>query len=468
MEKQHEATAGCLAVHRLRELQCTFLQQSQQLVLNRANVEKFRNTHLAKAQAYYQELEKVRASMVSTLQEIQLNLLELENTRLATVAGKLRQGLSGFPLMKGNYKAVYEAFVKFAKQLPVTEDTVNAAVIGRLMNYVRMGYYPTDPENIDHILRAIQFPEGVTTNLLDPCCGCGKALRQLATGNNCFTYGVELDECRAEEAQTMLHRVGMGSFFHSRISSEAFHVLFLNPPYMSVMTEGGGRTRYEKRFLAESIRHLMMGGLLIYIIPYYRLTEDICRMLADNFTDLSVWKFTDREFAKFRQVAVLGLRKPREDNTPNDLQKFACDPDSIPGIEQIDLQRYVLPDTPKTVTIFKGEKFNEKELERQLCRSNSLQRLIRSKSELDNAEKRPLLPLSIGQIGLVGGSGMINGLIECDTPHIIKGRIIKVKHTEREDEYDQWGRYAGAEIREVISNKMVFNVLTPTGFKALT
>ena len=468
MEKQHNAAAGCIAVHRLRELQYTFLQQSQQLVLSRANVEKFRNTHLAKAQVCYQELEKVRASMVSTLQEIQLNLLELENTRLATVAGKLRQGLSGFPLMKGNYKVVYEAFVKFAKQLPVTEDTVNAAVIGRLMNYVRMGYYPTDPENIDHILRAIQFPEGVTTNLLDPCCGCGKALRQLATGNNCFTYGVELDECRAEEAQTMLHRVGMGSFFHSRISSEAFHVLFLNPPYMSVMTEGGGRTRYEKRFLAESIRHLMMGGLLIYIIPYYRLTEDICRMLADNFTDLSVWKFTDREFAKFRQVAVLGLRKPREDNTPNDLQKFACDPDSIPGIEQIDLQRYVLPDTPKTVTVFKGEKFNEKELERQLCRSNSLQRLIRSKSELDNAEKRPLLPLSIGQIGLVGGSGMINGLIECDTPHIIKGRIIKVKHTEREDEYDQWGRYAGAEIREVISNKMVFNVLTPTGFKALT
>ena len=128
----------------------------------------------------------------------------------------------------------------------------------------------------------------------------------------------------------------------------------------------------------------------------------------------------------------------------------------------------MLPDTPKTVTVFKGEKFNEKELERQLCRSNSLQRLIRSKSELDSAEKRPLLPLSIGQIGLVGGSGMINGLIECDTPHVIKGRIIKVKHTDREEEYDQWGRYAGAEIREVISNKMVFNVLTPTGFKALT
>lgn len=63
---------------------------------------------------------------------------------------------------------------------------------------------------------------------------------------------------------------------------------------------------------------------------------------------------------------------------------------------------------------------------------------------------------------------MINGLIECDTPHIIKGRIIKVKHTDREEKYGYDGSHEGAEIREVVSNKMVFNVLTPTGFKALT
>ena len=200
----------------------------------------------------------------------------------------------------------------------------------------------------------------------------------------------------------------------------------------------------------------------------YRLTEDICRMLAANFSDLSMWRFTDREFARFRQVAVLGLRKPREDHTPCELQNYACNPDAIPSITQIDALRYVLPDTPKAVAVFKGEKFNEKELERQLCRSNSLQRLIRGKSELDSAEKRPLLPLSIGQIGLVGGSGMINGLIECDTPHIIKGRIIKVKHTDREEKFGYDGSHEGAEIREVVSNKMVFNVLTPTGFKALT
>jgi len=62
------------------------------------------------------------------------------------------------------------------------------------------------------------FPEGVTLNLLDPCCGCGLALRFLAqgitdNGNGCRTYGIELDNHRAEEALTRIDRVGFGSFY---------------------------------------------------------------------------------------------------------------------------------------------------------------------------------------------------------------------------------------------------------------
>ena len=63
---------------------------------------------------------------------------------------------------------------------------------------------------------------------------------------------------------------------------------------------------------------------------------------------------------------------------------------------------------------------------------------------------------------------MINGLIPCDTPHIIKGRIVKVKRTESENQFSAAGNYMGSEVKETISNKMIFNVLTPKGFKALT
>ena len=119
------------------------------------------------------------------------------------------------------------------------------------------------------------------------------------------------------------------------------------------------------------------------------------------------------------------------------------------------------------VNTFKGERFNQKELEQQLRRCNSFAQMM-ARSELDSGVKRPLLPLSISQIGLIGGSGMINGLIACDTPHIIKGRIVKVIRTESEEKFSAQGNHIGSEVKETITNKMIFNVLTPNGFKALT
>ncbi len=457
------------AVEQLREAQKRLLDLCQSLVLWRARVEKYRNTDLAAAKDAFDVLLSVRHGLAEALGESRLLLMEAEEYQTAITAGKLRDGLLGFNLMSGNYGPVYNTLHAFAQSLPV-EGTTNAAIVGRLMNNIKLGYYPTDPDNIGLILRGIQFPEGITTNLLDPCCGCGKALRQIAQGNNCYAYGVELDESRAEEAQTRLHRVGFGSFFYSRISREAFHLMFLNPPYLSVLNEGGGKSRHEKRFLIESFPALAYGGLLIYVIPYYRLTPDICRVLADNFDDLSVWRFTDAEFKKFKQVAVFGIRKRRDWESQDTLwlERYAENPASIPSLTDLPEGRYALPGESLEVPMFQGAKFNRKELEQQLRRSASFTEMMSQRSELDDGNKRPLLPLSISQIGLVGGSGMINGLIECDSPHIIKGRIVKVIHKESEERFSSQGKHMGEEIRETIANKMIFNILTPKGFKALT
>ena len=456
------------ALDQLTQLQSQIMQSAQGMVVQRARIEKYRQSNLTAARDTYTELERIRAHLVERLTASQLFLLEMEEYPLASAAEQLRRGLAGFQLMSTGYKPVYEALAKFTASFPTGQKT-NAAIVGRLMNNIKLGYYPTDPDNISLILRGIHFPEGVTTNLFDPCCGCGKALRQLAQGNNCYAYGVELDESRAEEAQTRLHRVGFGSFFHSRISHEAFHLLFLNPPYLSVINESGGRSRHEKRFLIESIPTLMYGGLLIYVIPYYRLTPDICRVLVDNFDGLTVWRFTDSEFKKFKQVAVLGIRKKRDTELQDTLwlEQLACSPAGIPLLTQLPESRYALPAQPMTVNTFKGERFNQKELEQQLRKSDSFAQMM-ARSELDSGVKHPLLPLSISQIGLIGGSGMINGLIECDTPHIIKGRIVKVVRTESEEKFSARGNHMGSEIRETITNKMIFNVLTPNGFKALT
>lgn len=415
----------------------------------------------------YRVLERQRNALVEQVRSTRPFLLELEHP-LAGTAEVLAKQVAAFQLMTKDYSKLTSALTQFAGALPRNE-TANAAVVGRLMNNIRMGYYPTDLDHVALITRGIAFPQGVTTNLLDPCCGCGKALRQMADGNNCYTYGVELDGARADEAQTRLHRVGFGSFFFSQVSANAFHLLFLNPPYLSVLNESGGRARHEKRFLIESLGTLALGGLLVYVIPYYRLTPDICRVLTDNFENLSLWRFTDAEFKKFKQAAILGTRKKR-DVVPQDtqwLEWFSTHPGSIPCLTELPEGRYALPAKPLEVKTFRGEKFNKKELERQLGRSDSFQRMM-ARSELDSGVKRPPLPLSISQIGLIGGSGLINGLIECDTPHVIKGRIVKVTRNETEEQFDAKGRHTGAELHETITNKMIFNILTPNGFKALT
>ena len=153
------------------------------------------------AQAYdiYQVLERQRATLVELLRSTRPFLMDLEHP-LAVSVDSLAGQLSAFQLMTKDYSKLTAVLKQFANSLP-NNQTTNTAVIGRLMNNVRMGYYPTDLDHVDLITRGIAFPSGVTTNLLDPCCGTGAALRKMAMGNNCFCYGIELDRSRAEQAQ---------------------------------------------------------------------------------------------------------------------------------------------------------------------------------------------------------------------------------------------------------------------------
>jgi hypothetical protein len=235
------------------------------------------------------------------------------------------------------------------------------------------------------------------------------------------------------------------------------------------MTEGGSKTRSEKRFLVDTLSHLMIGGLLIYIIPYYRMTSDICRVLCDNFSDITVWKFCGSEFEKFKQAVILGVRQKRQDGSGQvqALASLALEPDKLPELFSLSENRYALPAETRKVELFKGAEFNVAELAEQLKKSNSFSKLF-EKSKLDSAMKRPLLPLNIGQVGLIGGSGLINGLVECDTPHIIKGRIVKENHIRQEENLNSRGESMSTTVYETRSNKMIFNILSPEGFRSLS
>lgn len=456
------------AIEQLKLCHLVLMQAIKEMTILRQKLKQLMDKDKLKAKKCYAAINRLRNITINGLKQAYLALLELNEDTLAKNALLLKGGLSGFNLMSQSYDKLCSVLLSFSNSLPL-ETTTNAALIGRLMNNVKMGHYPTDLSHVEMLAKALLFPQENTVNIVDPCCGTGAALKLIAEHGNCKSYGIELDEARAELALENLDRVGIGSFFHSRTSRNAFHLLFLNPPYMSVITSGA-RARAEKRFLVESYEMLMLGGVLMYVIPYYRLTEDIARLLCDNFTDIRLFKFEQAEFEKWRQIVVIGVRKKQGNGAEQvgPMLKSLAHISALPCLSQLENESYVLPDIPASVQVFKGAVFNEQELAQQLKQSKTLQALY-SENELDNMQKQPLLPLSVGQVGLIGGSGLINGLAQCEHPHVIKGRIVKdIRIRTEVTKKDRMGNPIKSEQTETHVNKLIFNILTQQGFKSLT
>lgn len=461
MSDNGQQTAFCLKeIENSKTLILTLATQFPKL---RASIEKYKGTGLKREYDSLIDLQKAVKRLLEEFPTLVLQLREYGDEELSKTAERLYGVLKKYNYLgTTDYTKLCMALESFAKGLPTADHNINTAKLAHLMNRARMGYFPTDLSHVQMLKGAIAFPES-PVNLIDPCCGEGLALQEFSKGVKARTYGIEIDEVRGEEAQRRIQRVGYGSFFHSKISLSAFQGLWLNPPYLSVPSEHGNK-RLEKAFLADSIRHLQVGGIMVYIIPYYRATPDICRVLCENFTDLRVHRFIGKEFERFKQVAFIGKKIERReaDKMAKRLSEYMLDADKIPLITDLPKECYEMPAATKTVELFKGAVFNVNELADQLKKSPSTLRLFEERT-LDNRERRPLLPLNLSQVGLVGASGMMNGLIECDTPHIIKGRIVKEKKTKIGLE-DENGKTA---VREITSNRLIFNVLTPTGLKSL-
>lgn len=387
------------------------------------------------------------------------SLAEYDDEQLYATALKLSDAVKRFDFLKrGNYSALISALSSFADMLP-DGKCIDAKAAAHLMNRIKMGYFPTDLEHVKLIKKAVRFPKG-QVNILDPCCGEGLALKAFSEGENAVTYGIEIDEERGRRARENLDRAVLGSFFYSRYPFGRFHAIFLNPPYLSCPGPDG-RRRMERAFLADTLPLLMKGGLLVYIIPSHRATESVCGFLATYFKNISLYRFRDSEYKKYKQVVFFGIRADKHEGgkTAKKIEELSLNPEKIPLIDTIPEGLYSLPEKESEVPYFRGSVFDTEELAEQLKSSDSLEILF-EQSQLENRVRKPLLPLNLSQIGLVGASGLMNGLVDCEHPHVIKGKIVRQKKTSETVNRER----DCSELREVESNKMVFNILTPDSY----
>lgn len=298
--------------------------------------------------------------------------------------------------------------------------------MSRLESQARAHYFPTPPEVVARLAQLIHPTTSSFVRLLDPCCGTGAALRQLADTVGGETYGIEIADDRYAEAHGCLDRVLHAHAEGVRIGEEAFSCLFLNPPYDADREAG----RLEHAFLRSMTRTLGAGGLLVFIVPQRRLATS-ARYLASHFRDLSCYRFPDGAYEAFQQVVLLGIRRETalSDRAAEGAVRGWVDAD-LPLLPVDGRPRYALPEVAAGPVLFTPQTFDAQAAASEARTSGLWSDPTVAERIWPPTERtvRPLMPLRRGHLAVLMAAGFLDNiqLHSGDRRLLVKGRTYKV------------------------------------------
>ncbi len=207
--------------------------------------------------------------------------------------------------------------------------------------------------------------------------------------------------------------------------------------------------RLEWDFLKTTTPKLMRGGLLTYIIPQKILGMiEVARLLAGHYEALSVYRFPDGLYEKFKQVVVLAYKR-KIYQIPTDKEVLSLQTLATTELEPIQPAAepvYELLPAPtrgangKPVvfkrTDWEPEEVVEATLEAGVHKTSEWLDLIHPTRGLAQLTQ-PVMPLKKGHIAMLMASGMMGTVQLTDEeghPMLIKGRVVKVvEKTEQPD-----------------------------------
>jgi hypothetical protein len=323
---------------------------------------------------------------------------------------------------------------------------------------LKMGYYPL-PESEATRLRALLEFTG-PASVVDPCVGQGTALEIVTQGAGVRRFGVELDAERALIAQSKGIGTIQGNAFDAVAKPESFSLLYLNPPYDSEIGQVANN-RMERLFLDHTYRWLAMDGVLAIVIPFERLM-DCAGLLSSHFTALNVFRMTDEESVRFRQIAVLGVRSNVRgsaiDANKRLLQRIGLygNYQELPELAPDACEPYRVPPSGESALSYRGLPYDL--LEDLLTHSGAWKQVMPFLAPYEDvATGRPITPLHGGHVGLLCTAGLLNGVFgQGDNRHIARWRSVKhvttfVEHDEENEIVHHRERWAN-ELRLVYAD----------------
>jgi Uncharacterised methyltransferase family (DUF6094) len=255
--------------------------------------------------------------------------------------------------------------------------------------------------------------------------------------------------------------------------------VYLNPPFDH---EFGGGGREETSFLRQAAMLMPPGGVLIFVLPANQVYDNnqICEVLDTWFQNLEIYLFPDgndkdgKPIRQYGECVVIGKRR-KQPLPPSELKNsgtfykrgiWSGDLDDatqrkLPrlGQESYDSWRYgepvelsrrekvehwspVLGEKPKR---FEKYELTEEELNDGLSQS-PLYKAFETKAA--RPLRRPPLSLNAGHTSLLLLTGLLDGYVPSDPPHVVRGycgkesRLKKVEEHETETSHVEKRTYA--------------------------
>ncbi|HCM5830613.1 DUF6094 domain-containing protein [Klebsiella pneumoniae] len=317
-------------------------------------------------------------------------------------------------------------------------------------NFARNGYYPTDESTLERTLAALMPSDGPMC-IIDPCAGEGVAIAEAthALGpEHTRTYAVEYDLERASHARLLVDHCVHADLMDTIISRQAFGLLWLNPPYGdlsrdangNVGYDGKGRPRLEKLFYQRTLPLLQYHGILVFIIPFYVLDQELVGWLTRHFTDLRIYRAVDTQF---KQVVLFGRRTRQRDLAGEEVKSIRSwllqigqgeqEPDELPPVWQS--LPYVVPGTPTEPEHFYRISMEPAQFAEEVQRLQGLWPSFETHLGAGQQSMRPpARALSEWHLALALAAGAISGVVQSQNGRTlaVKGDTYKQKATSTE------------------------------------
>lgn len=296
--------------------------------------------------------------------------------------------------------------------------------MARQQSVLRMGYFPIPPEAVSRLLEMLvpaPLDDKQRITILDPCCGLGAGVKQIAEGLGIkqeHTYCIELDEERGKATQALMPEAKVltpCSFLGSAIRASSLSLCYVNPPFDDA---GGGQGRVEEQFVQRVTPLLVPGGVLVLVCPDPVANRQTLRYwMRSWFDEYNVIEW-DRSYRNYKEVFVIATKRAELADPHNRNLRDWFQPDKV---------KWRVPAAPGPGAVFKKNQLTQDEMEKALKDSPLRKHLIAMPAA---AIPSPPLSLGAGHIALLLASGFLDGVVtdpETGVKHAVRGTARKVE-----------------------------------------